>query len=89
MLSYTHFTTDERKCLQKLLEEGYSIRGAAAALGRSPSSVSREIKRNHSVRKTKKNRTNRFCYHYWRANKRIALFQDALHVHLESPVHII
>ena len=68
MLSYTHFTTDERKCLQKLLEEGYSIRGAAAALGRSPSSVSREIKRNRSVRKTKKNRTNRFCYHYWRAN---------------------
>ena len=57
-LSYTHFTLNERKYLQKLLEEGESIRGIARALGRSPSSVSREIKRN----KSKKG------YNHWRAN---------------------
>ena len=57
-MSYTHFTLDERKYLQKLLEEGESIRGIARALGRSPSSVSREIKRN----KSKKG------YNHWRAN---------------------
>jgi IS30 family transposase len=57
MLSYTHFTLDERKYLQELLEQGHSIRKIASILGRSPSSVSREIKRNRS-----KNR-----YHPWRA----------------------
>ena len=57
-MSYTHFTLNERKYLQKLLEEGESIRGIARALGRSPSSVSREIKRN----KSKKG------YHHWRAD---------------------
>lgn len=57
-MSYTHFTLDERKFLQKLLQEGNSIRSCARALGRSPSSVSREIKRNSSKK----------GYNYWRAN---------------------
>ena len=48
MLSYKHYTLEERKYLQELLEEGYSIRKIARALGRAPSSVSREIKRNSS-----------------------------------------
>lgn len=56
-MSYTHFTLNERKYLQELLEEGYGIRKIARALGRSPSSVSREINRN----KSKKG------YHHWRA----------------------
>ena len=37
-----------KKYLQKLLEEGLSNKKTAAALGRSPSSVSRELKRNGS-----------------------------------------
>ena len=57
-MSYTHFTLNERKYLQELLEEGYGVNKIARALGRSPSSVSREINRN----KSKKG------YHHWRAN---------------------
>lgn len=57
-MSYTHFTLNERKYLQKLLEEGESICGIARALGRSPSSVSREIKRNSSKK----------GYNHWRAD---------------------
>lgn len=67
MLSYTHFTLEERKYLQKLLSEGYGIRKAADALGRSPSSVSREIKRNQS-KKPSKPSDNPFNYHHWRAH---------------------
>jgi IS30 family transposase len=57
MLSYTHFTLNEREYLQELFEKGYSIRKIASILGRSPSSVSREIKRNRSKKR----------YHAWRA----------------------
>ena len=46
MSPYSHFTTDERLCIQNLLASDFSIRKIAACLGRSPSSVSREIKRN-------------------------------------------
>lgn len=45
---YTHFTLDERKVLYELLKEGYSIRKIAEFLDRSPSSISRELKRNRS-----------------------------------------
>lgn len=58
MLPYKHFTLEERECLQKLLENGETIRFIARSLGRSPSSVSREINRNKS-----KN-----GYHHWRAH---------------------
>lgn len=66
MLHYNHFTLEERKYLQELLSEGYSIRRAADALGRSPSTVSREIARNKS-HKPRKPSNNRFHYHHWRA----------------------
>ena len=58
MLSYSHYTQEERKCLQQLLEEGRSLRHIARALGRDVSSVSREVKRNSS----------RNGYGYWYAN---------------------
>jgi IS30 family transposase len=67
MSSYKHFTLNERKYLQKLLAEGYSIRKIAYALGRSPSSVSREIKRNRS-KNPRKPSDNPYNYHHWRAN---------------------
>ena len=44
MMSYTHFTLNERKYLQELLSEGYSFRKNAEFLGRNVSSVSREVK---------------------------------------------
>ena len=59
MLSYTHFTLSERNCLQQLLKEGKSYREIAKILNRSPSTISREVKRNFGK---KKNR-----YNAWRA----------------------
>lgn len=45
-MRYKHFNGDERLEVAILLKKGYSIRNIAYALERSPSSVSREIKRN-------------------------------------------
>ncbi len=45
-MSYTHFTIAERSKIETLLELGFSIRRIAQKLGRAPSSVSRELKRN-------------------------------------------
>lgn len=58
MLSYTHFTRIERIKLGELKKKGKSIREIARELGRSPSSVSRELRRN-------RNKNGR--YNYWRA----------------------
>lgn len=58
MLSYSHYTLEERKCLQQLLAEGHSLRYIARATGRNVSSVSREIQRNRS----------RKGYGFWYAN---------------------
>lgn len=59
MKSYTHFTLSERESLQQLLSEGKSFREIAKILGRSPSSISREVKRNFSQKKKR--------YNAWRA----------------------
>ena len=67
MLSYIHFTHDERVCLQKLLSEGKSFRQIASILGRSPSTISREVKRNSSKTPTDRNSDNKYHYHHWRA----------------------
>lgn len=82
MLSYIHFTLEERICLQNLLSEGKSFRQIARILGRNPSTISREIKRNRT-KYPKHKSNNQFNYHYWRAhilttcrrkqNRRIAL----------------
>lgn len=66
-MSYTHFTTDERKCLQKLLSEDKSFRKIAEILGRSPSSVSREVRRNQPKYPPHHKSDNKFKYNYWRA----------------------
>ncbi|MEG2116844.1 MAG: IS30 family transposase [Clostridia bacterium] len=59
MKPYTHFTLDERICLQNSLEIGCSLREIAIKLNRNVSSVSREVKRNRSVQKNH--------YNSWRA----------------------
>lgn len=46
MKSYHHFTTLERECLLVLLQKNMSLRKIAAELGRSPSTISRELSRN-------------------------------------------
>lgn len=59
MKSYNHFTLFEREILAEKLNEGKSFRQIAREMERSPSTISREVKRNFSK---KKNR-----YHPWRA----------------------
>jgi IS30 family transposase len=66
-LSYTHFTLEERKYLQQLLAEGKSFRKIAEILERSPSSISREVKRNRAQYKPHSKSDNTYWYNHWRA----------------------
>lgn len=66
MLSYTHLTLSEREYLQELLDKKTKIRKIAEFLDRSPSTISREIKRNRS-KYPKKKPTNPYSYNCWRA----------------------
>ena len=45
-MNYQHFSIEERCCLRKYYKEGLSYRKIAKLLGRSPSTISREIARN-------------------------------------------
>ena len=45
-MKYRHFTIEERETLQYMWWERKSIRSMAIALNRSPSTVSRELRRN-------------------------------------------
>lgn len=65
-MSYTHFTQNEREELQKLLARGYSFRKIAAILERSPSSISREVRRHKAKEKPKKT-DNPYWYNFWHA----------------------
>lgn len=66
-MSYTHFTLKERKYLQQLLSEGLSMRKIATILERSPSTISREIKRNRAKYKPHRKTDNPYWYNHWRA----------------------
>jgi len=44
--SYTHLTPEERYYIRKRLKAGDSLSEIARLIGRSPSTVSRELKRN-------------------------------------------
>lgn len=50
-MQYNHLSIEERERIQKLLWQKKSIRYIAEELGRSPSSISREIRKNNSKRK--------------------------------------
>lgn len=45
-MRYHHFAKDKRNELSILLKKGYSLRDIAEVLGKNPSSISRELKRN-------------------------------------------
>lgn len=66
-MSYTHFTLEERKYLQQLLSEGLSFRKIAAILERSPSTISREVRRNKAKYRPHVKPDNSFWYNHWRA----------------------
>lgn len=46
MNHYNHLTTDERENLLFLTGKGYSVRKIANLMQRSPSTISRELRRN-------------------------------------------
>lgn len=48
-MKYTHLTYEERRNIAKMLKFKMSLREIAVELGRSPSTISREIKRNSSI----------------------------------------
>jgi len=50
VMHYTHLTSEERYTIWTLRKLGLSIRAVASALGRSPSTISRELRRNVSKR---------------------------------------
>ena len=60
MRVYTHLTLSEREYLEVKLKEGKSLRWIASSLGRSPSTLSREVRRNWSKKADR--------YHHWNAN---------------------
>lgn len=68
MKSYTHLTLSERECLQKLLSKGLSMRKIAEILDRSPSTISREIKRNKAAYRPHRKPDNKYWYNFWRAH---------------------
>jgi len=46
---YRHLSIDERVTIEKVGGLGHSIRQIASHLGRSPSTISREIRRGHPI----------------------------------------
>lgn len=45
-MNYKHLSIEERSCIRKYYVEGLSYRKIAQLIGRSPNTVSREIRRN-------------------------------------------
>ena len=58
-MSYIHLTLDERETLEYLLQGEKSLRGIAQEMGRSPSTISRELRRNCTPRGYKDHRAHR------------------------------
>ena len=52
MSRYSHFTTKERECLLVLIKIGKKNSEIAKQMGRSPSTISREIRRNAKERES-------------------------------------
>jgi IS30 family transposase len=46
MRTYRQLTSEERYALSTLRKQGYTVRGIARVLGRAPSTISREVRRN-------------------------------------------
>ena len=46
-MNYNHLTINERACVYQFKQMGLSIREIAKALDRSPSTISRELRRNY------------------------------------------
>lgn len=47
-MNYSHLSIEERCCIRKYYNDGQSIRSIARLIGRSASTVMRELKRNRT-----------------------------------------
>lgn len=52
-MNYKHLTINERACIYQFKKLGMSVRKIAEAIDRSPSTVSRELKRNYCGKRYK------------------------------------
>lgn len=75
-MSYIHLTPEEQFCLAELLNKGSSIRAIARILGRSPSTISREIRRNKSKSGYNGWRAYSLSVHRRRKPRKSSLHQD-------------
>ena len=94
ILSYKHFTLEERKYLQQLLSEGLSFRKIAGILERSPSTISREVNRNKAKYKPHRKPDNPYWYNHWHAyrcyiRRRREQVREALHPETKEWDYII
>lgn len=72
MNKYTHLSKEERESIYKYLEDDYSQEEIADKLHRDPSTISRELSRNHSLisrefnhlKDEEKQRRKKDIYHY-------------------------
>jgi len=55
-MKFKHFSIEEREKIQEMLWRGASVRAIARALGRNPSSISREINKNIPLKRSYKPR---------------------------------
>ncbi|MBE0405458.1 helix-turn-helix domain-containing protein, partial [Psychrobacter sp. FME6] len=74
-MNYTHLSLGERYQIYALIGAEHSIKFIARALGRSPSTISREIRRNKSLRGYRVNHAhNKACDR--RANNAVTIITD-------------
>ena len=86
-MTYNHFSVEEREKLQEMLWRKASIRSIAGALRRSPSSVSREIRRNKPSKRnlyTPRVAHERALSYRTRRGKRKLEKDKILHAHVVS-----
>ena len=84
-MSYSHFTIEERISIRQLLISGLSIRQIAKVVNRSPSSISREVKRN-SEDKTFHSGIN---YSFYYADKKYKKRISQAHNIVQFPLEVV
>ena len=76
---YTHLNLCERKEIERCFKAGFSIGAIAGALGRSKSTISREIKRGSvTQRKPKYSKPIKLSLFFCVRSEFVALFQTSL-----------
>ena len=83
-MGYTHLTIEERTSISFLMIKGASIRAIAAAIGRNPSTVKRELDRNHTP-----NRDGTRSYYPHSSQKRYEKRVSKAHNTVRFPLEVI